>query len=196
MAGYEPVPYPGVVDYSDLPLLPPWYIPGWTNQNEDNYAAPQSPLQWTMLPLSLTRVEIIGNYSDSVGNPMGGYLTFEQSHDLLVTDESQTPPAVFRVPKRMVGDIPAQNTIAWNEEGSGKIYLVHGHLDVILLANDNNNVMVQNSKDALWVYHVKEYFMRGMEYDIFVPSGSSPVDINTLVIDGTMHPNHDWNRGY
>jgi len=203
MAGYENPPYPGIVDYSDDPLLPPWYIPGWTAQDKINIQAPQTPFQWTELPQTLTRVEVTGNYCDGTGNPLGGYLTFEQSDDLLISDPTQTPTTYFRVPKREVGDIPISQTIAWNEEGSGKIYLIHGQLDVVLLATDNANVTINDpltssnpSEPISWVYHVREYLMRGLKYDIAVPSTTSPVDINSLIVAGTVEKNNDWNRGY
>lgn len=200
-------PYPGIVDYSDDPVLPPWYIPGWTSQNENNQVAPQSPFQLTALPTTLVRVEVTATFSDGIGNPLGGYLTFEQSDDLLVTVPG-TPPTLFTIPKRLVGDIPTTNTTAWNQEGSGKIHLIYGQLDVILLATDNTqittlpNVVDQYSvagdvqtSDATWKYHVKEYWLGGRMYDISVPGGVTPVDINSL-ITGTIYLNDEWDRGF
>lgn len=204
----QPVPYPGIVDYSDNPVLPPWYIPGWTNQNENNVVAPTSPFQLTALPSTLVRVNVTGTWTDGVGNPLGGYMTFEQSCDLLVT-VTGSPNQYFTIPARLVGDIPIPNTIAWNMEGSGKINLIYGQLDVVLLATDNTQitplpVMVDkysvagdvSTTPASWVYHVKEYWLGGRMYDITVPGATSPIDINSLIVSGTEYLNDEWNRGF
>jgi hypothetical protein len=205
---YEPPPYPGVVDYSDDPILPPWYIPGWTSQNEDNVVAPQSPFQLTSLPSTLTRVEVTGTWDDGVGNPLGGYMTFEQSCDLLVTIAGSTP-TYYTIPARLVGDIPIPNTIAWNMEGSGKINLIYGQLDVVLLATDNTQISPLpiavdeysaagdiSTTPASWVYHVREYWLGGRMYDITVPGATSPTDINNLIVAGTIYLNDEAQRGY
>lgn len=203
-----PSTFPGIVDDSDDPILPPWYISGWTAQGQQNIAAPSTPFPQSALPSNLTFCEIIGNYNDGNGNQMGGYLTFEQSDDLLIQDPSGK---YFRVPKRMVGNIPVNNMMAWNAEGSGKVYLQFGQLDVILMATDQPNAssvtilqyyyQTQEAgfvQPTTWVYHVKEYLGIGSRrFDISVPSANSgtAVDINTLIIPTTIEPNHDWNRG-
>lgn len=190
------------IDYSDDKILPPWYVRGWTAQDvnspEFSLPAPANPLNaFGALPANLSYAEVTGTYSDSNNNQLGGYLTFEQSNDLVVTVAGQT----FRVPKRLVGDIPVANLLAWNAEGSGKVYLQFGKLDVILLTNDNIDVTIMpesptDTPPAQWVYHVKEYFLRGYEYDIFVPSSTTAQDINSLVVPGTQRLNPDWHRGY
>lgn len=204
---------PGVVDYSDDPILPAWYVPGWTSQNQSStqysIAAPQNIQPFTTLPSSLVYIHVNANFNDGNGNQLGGYLTFEQSNDLLILDP--VTGSYYRVPARMVGNIPIGNILAWNAEGSGKVYLQFGQLNVMLLATDQPNVTVtvQVPYDetqepgyvapVTWVYHVKEYFMNGYEYDISVPSTSNlsgPVDINTLIIPGTMVYNPDWHEGY
>ena len=45
-----------------------------------------------------------------------------------------------------------------------------------------------------WVYHVKEYFQNGMEYDIapVIAQASSNVDINSLIIPSTYAQNAEW----
>lgn len=203
---------PGVVDYSDDPILPAWYVPGFTVQNmESTTYSPAAPPNYgigSSLPSDIVYCNVTGSYNDGNGNALGGYLTFEQSNDLIITD---TTGQNYRVPARLVGNFPIGNMYAWNAEGSGKCYLQYGMLSVVLMANDQPNVTSVSILEPYyktqefgwvaptsWVYHVKEYFLDGMQYDITVPSAdaSSPVDINSLLIASTYEPNHDWNRGY
>lgn len=192
----------GVVDYSDDPILPAWYVPGWTAQNMETtqFSVPAPPRfqGFGSLPSGLEYVSVTGTYSDANDNQIGGYLTFEQSNDLVVTDGNGT---LYRVPKRLVGNIPTVNTLAYNSEGSGRVYIQWGMLNVILLANDNTEVTImtdcpEETPPDQWTYHVKEYFYRGYEYDIFVPTSTAALDINTLVVPGTQRLNPDWNRGF
>lgn len=204
----------GTVDYSDDPLLPPWYIPGWSSQLQNNPSfalpAPKNPFfNFSNLPTDLNFVEVIGNYMDSMGNNLGGFLTFEQSENLLYGPDPITG-LMYRMPKRLVGIIPNknQNFIAWNAEGSGKTYLIFGMLDVLLMATDTPNIQILESYNETqetgfvaptsWVYHVKEYFYGGMRYDISVPTAddTATTDINSLIIPSTYQKNHDWNRGF
>jgi hypothetical protein len=203
-------PYPGVVDYSGDPLLPPWYIPGWTNQNEANVLAPTSPFVLSALPTTLTQINVTGNWADGSGNAQGGYLTFEVSTDLLVT-VTGSPNSYYTIPAGLVGTIPSNvvgDVTAWNQQGSGKVHLIYGQLTVILYATDNAQitpVAIPVDQYAItgetpiavtsWVYHVKEYWYNGRNYDISVPSGTTPVDINNLIVPGTTYLNTDWNRG-
>ena len=192
---------PGVVDYSDDPILPPWYVPGWTAQNAEQpaFAIPAPPNNintFTNLPGSLVFVNVTGNYTDGMGNNLGGYLTFEQSNDLVATVNG----IAYRIPARLVGNISTTNQLAWNAQGSGKVYIQFGVLNCLLLATDNAGITIMeptgDTAPATWVYHVKEYFYRGYMYDISVPSTTSPVDISTLIVPGTLQLNPDWNRGY
>jgi hypothetical protein len=156
---------------------------------------------FSALPQWLNYVMVTGNFNDGNGAPLGGYLTFQQSNDLLITDPTVSPPAYYRVPKRLVGNPAAANTVAYNEAGSGKMFLIYGMLYVMLMANDNANITIFEDADdtntpSQWIYHVKEYFYRGKEYDIFVPTSSVNLDINACVIPGTIKSNKDWARGY
>ena len=208
--------YGGAVDYSDNPVLPPWYIPQWTAQNFDgpgaektfSLPAPPTQLTFSQFPSTLTYVNVSGNYDDGMGNNLGGFLTFEQSENLLLATTINGVATNFRIPKRMVGVIPNtnQNFMAWNAEGSGRVYLIFGQLTVNLLATDTPGITILEPFDetqegdfvqpASWVYHVKEYFYQGMQYDITVPTANAaaPVDINTLIVPGTLLMNPDWNR--
>jgi hypothetical protein len=202
--------YGGTIDYSDDPILPAWYVPGWTSQNFESTTysqpAPSNQFNYSNLPTYLNYIEVTGNWNDGAGNDLGGYLTFEQSADLLLTDEATG--AVYRIPKREVGLIPTNNIYGWNAEGSGRVYLQYGTLDVFLLATDTPNVTILEPywitqqagyvAPTSWVYHVKEYMYRGMKYDITVPTAddSASVDINSLIVANTYEPNHDWNRGF
>lgn len=200
-------PYPGVVDYSPDPLLPPWYIPGWTNQNEANVLAPKAPFVITLLPTTVTKSEVTASFTDGIGNPQGGYLTFELSNDLLVT-VTGSPNQYFTIFKGLCGDVPAGSVTAANQAGSGKIHLIFGTLDVVLIATDNTQITpfpTPVDKYAItgeqpipvtsWVYHVKEYWLGGRMYDITVPTNTSSVDINTLIVPGTTYLNVEWDRG-
>jgi len=203
----------GGVDYSDDPILPAWYVPGWTSQNMESTSysqpAPSSISVFSNLPTEISYCIVTGSYNDGNGNQIGGYLTIQQSDDLLIQYPAGT---YYRVPKRLVGNIPIGNILAWNFEGSGKVYLQWGFLNVIVMTNDQPNVTTMTVQEpyyktqqagwvqpATWVYHVEEFIgISSMKYDIIVPSDLSPgpVDINTLIVANTYEPNHNWNRGY
>jgi hypothetical protein len=194
--------YSGNIDDSDLPLLPWWYIPGITAQNVAT-ATLTAPAKNTFseLPASLTYVTVTGNYSDGGGNWLGGYLTFEQSNDLLLLNNG----VYYRIPARLTGSIPLSNTLGFNWNGSGRVYLQFGQLVVNLLATDTAGVTIQVPYDEAqeygyvapvsWVYHVKEYFQGGYEYDIapvIAQASTTGVDINSLVIPNTYIQNAEW----
>lgn len=194
--------YSGNIDDSDLPLLPWWYIPGITAQNVATSSLPAPVTNtFTELPSNLTYVTVTGNYSDGGGNWLGGYLTFEQSNDLLLLDGGQ----YYRIPARLTGAIPLANTLGFNWNGSGRVYLQFGQLVVNLLATDTAGITIQEPypntqvpgyvAPVSWVYHVKEYFQNGYEYDIapvIAQASSTGVDINSLVIASTYTQNAEW----
>lgn len=194
--------YPGNVDDSDLPILPWWYIPGINAQNVNQLQlpAPANQVTFNQLPSNLTYVQVTGNYDDGSGNWLGGFLTFEQSDDLLLNNGG----TYYRIPKRLVGQVPVPNTLAYNWEGSGRVYIQFGTMNVMLLATNTAGITVQVPyyetqepgfvQPTSWVYHVKEYFMGGYEYDIapVISQASAPVDINTLIIPSTYVPNTHW----
>lgn len=130
-------------------------------------------------------------YFDSERNPLSGYLTFEQSDNITITEAGVT----YRIPARLTGLIPPGAYYGYAFRGTGRIYLYYGRLDVVLMATDNVSVVTDSGSPL--VYHVKEYFMGGRNYDIRVPKAtSSPVDISQLIVAGTVTPNKDWSLGY
>lgn len=195
--------YSGNIDDSDLPLLPWWYISGITAQNVSTFTlpAPANTAVINQLPANLTYVSVTGNYNDGAGNWLGGYVTFEQSNDLLLLDNG----TYYRIPARLTGTIPIANTLGFNWDGSGRVYLQFGQLAVNLLATDTAGVTIQvpfaNTQapgyvaQTSWVYHVKEYFQNGYEYDIapvIAQASTTGVDINSLIIPSTYAPNAEW----
>lgn len=181
----------GGPDYSNQPLLPPWYTVGWTAQAPTFQPAPANPYAALPFPSDQVFVNVNAMYFDGNGAPLGGYLTFQQSEDITITESGVT----YRVPARLVGLVPPGAGYGYSYRGSGKIYLYRGQLNVNLMAT-NNLSTATDSGNAL-VYHVKEYFMDGRNYDIAVPrTTSSPVDISTLIVSGTITPNKDWSLGY
>lgn len=196
--------YSGNIDDSDLPLLPWWYIQGITAQNVATATLPAPNTQTANeLPSDLTYITVTGNYADGGGNWLGGYVTFEQSNDLLYGPDPGTG-LYYRIPARLTGNVPIANTLGFNFDGSGRVYIQFGTLTVNLLATDTSPVVIQEPypktqvpgyvAPTSWVYHVKEYFQNGMEYDIapVIAQASSSVDINSLVIPSTYQCNAEW----
>jgi hypothetical protein len=198
------VGYSGNIDDSDLPLLPWWYISGITAQNVNTATLP-APNQLTQneLPADLTYVTVTGNYTDGGGNWLGGYVTFEQSNDLLYGPDPTTG-LYYRIPARLTGNVPIANTLGFNWDGSGRVYIQFGTLTVNLLATDTTPIVIQEPyantqvpgyvAPTSWVYHVKEYFQNGMEYDIapVIAQASTGADINSLIIPSTYACNAEW----
>jgi hypothetical protein len=196
--------YSGNIDDSDLPLLPWWYISGITAQNvaTATLSAPNQRTQ-NQLPSDLTYVTVTGNYVDGGGNWLGGYVTFEQSNDLLYGPDPSTG-LYYRIPARLTGSVPIANTLGFNWDGSGRVYIQFGTLTVNLLATDTTPVVIQvpyaNTQvpgyvaPTGWVYHVKEYFQDGMEYDIAptISQATTGADINSLIIPNTLAQNAEW----
>lgn len=165
---------PGI-DVFNQPLRDAWWTPGWTAQNQSYLPVPPNQFQAQGFPPGLVYVTVVGNYFDTNGNPMSGYLTFWPSTDVSVTVSGGTT----RFPQRLAGQNNSfQGT---NQFGTGRIYLWNGQLQVTLMATDNANMTPSS-----FTYHVTEHFFGGLEYDISVPSIYSSttggVDINTLVV--------------
>src|ERR1700730_8420015 len=95
------IPYLAGGEYSDGPLLPPYYVRGWTAQHEVNIPNSNSQLFETTFPASVVDVMIQQNYFDGDQNPLGGFLTFMPSSAFTITASSTNPS--IRVPRRLCG---------------------------------------------------------------------------------------------
>jgi hypothetical protein len=160
------------------PLVSSWWIPGFTSQNPDYIYAAPNLVAAQGFPSGVTYVTVTGSYFDTMADPTSGYFTFWPSSALTFDVSGQ----VTYMPQRYSG--VNQTLLGASQMGSGKIYLWYGHLIVNLLATDNANML-----PVSFTYHVKENFFEGRQYDITVPSVSSiPVDINSLIIPGSIRP--------
>jgi hypothetical protein len=165
------------VDYQHQPLLDAWWTPGWSAQNKDYVQVPVGTLTEPGFPSGLTYVTVTGNYFDTSGNPLSGYMTFWPSSALTFIVNGGTT----YMPQRFSGT--NQTLLGLNQMGDGKIYLWYGQLQVALLATDNANM-----SPVSFTYHVVEHYYKGRQYDIAVPSADSSVftDINSLIIPGSI----------
>jgi hypothetical protein len=176
--------YEGINNADDR-LVQPWYIAGWTAQDAaaDSIEVPPAGLTPVGFPASLMYAEVTGNYYDMDGSPLGGFLTILMSDNVTLTSAGKT----FRMPARLVSSDSGRTGFGWANWGSGRCYIRFGHLSVPMLCTDNAG-MVTDSGNPL-TYWVTEHFLGGRRYQISVPSDSvSPVDINSLVITGTVQP--------
>lgn len=182
---------PGIFNADD-DLVAPWFIPGWTAQNRtdaDKEIAPgNNNLLGPGFPSNLAFTQITGRYFDTNSSGVGGFLTLMMSDGILVTDNSQ----VFRLPQRLTGTMNQSFAQAFNNWGNGALYLRLGFLDIAVFATDQTTdgaTIVTDSGGAL-TYWVTEHMLDGRTYQISVPSSSSPgpVDINSLIIPGSVRP--------
>lgn len=181
----------GGPDYSNNPLVPAWYMIGWTAQAPGYIPAPANNFGSIAFPGDQVFVEVTTQYYDGNANPLGGYLTFEQSDNITITENATT----FRIPARMTGLVPPGAWYGYSYRGSSRIYLYLGKLNVNLMATNNPNVVTDTGLPL--VYHVKEFFLGGRDFDITVPlTDASPIDISLLIVPGTITPNAEWNLGY
>lgn len=192
---------PGNIDTWDQPLVDAWATAGWTAQNfayvVANYG---NPFVQTPFPADVVFVNIVENIYDEYGNGLPGYYEFIPSGDILLLDSGTGK--YYRMPRRLSG----YESIPWGYEsfGSGRIYIRYGSLNCFLMATDTPGMTITDSNGntpvggngTTFVYHVKEFFQYGREYDITVPRSTvGPVDINTLVVPGTVHRNYFFTSG-
>ena len=187
----DPAEFFGDVDDESGPILPPWYVVGWTAQNEltANIPAPPNPLLSTAFPSDQLFVLVTQFYFDPDSDPGGGYLTFWPSDNFTIT-ENGVP---YRITQRLAGTdtYPQTNAgvspWAFSLEGSGKIFIFRGLLQAKLYATDNPNVVTDSGEPL--TYHVTEHFKGGRQYDISVPGASiPPVYLSSLIIEGSIQP--------
>lgn len=178
-------------DYSDGPLLPPYYVRGWTSQHEVNIPNPSSAQGFdTTFPASVVDVMVQQNYFDGDQNPLGGFLTFMPSSAFTVTASDSNPS--IRVPRRLCGTETwpgvdaGVSPWAFSMEGSGRIYIWKGILLVMLFASDNEQVVTDDGKPLS--YHVVEHFQGGRQFDILVPKAdvSTYPSLYDLVVPGSI----------
>jgi hypothetical protein len=167
------------IDYQNQPLLDAWWTPGWTSQNDAYVQVPPNQFAAPGFPSGLNYVTIVGNYYDSMADPLSGYLTFWPSSPLTITTDN----SITYIPQRYSGI--NQTLLGVNQMGDGKIYLWRGQLSVSLLATDNASM-----SPASFTYHVRENYFEGLQYDIIVPSAdaSTAIDIHSLIIPGSVYP--------
>lgn len=170
-------------DTINEPLVDAWWIPGFTSQAPGYiYAANPLLANGAGFPAGLNYVTVSGNYYDTNGNPLSGYLTFYPSSPLTFDVDG----VYTYMPQRYAG--VNFSLVGINQMGDGKIYLQYGRLMVALLATDNANMT-----PSTFTYHVVENYQDGLQYDILVPSSDDNAiqDIKSLIIPGTIRPVND-----
>lgn len=175
---------------ADDPLVQPWWIPGWTAQAAaaDTVVASSSQLLGVNFPTNLAFVRITGNYADTNSSGVGGFLTLMMSDGITVVDGSNS----FRLPQRLTGTMNQALPFAYSNWGDGRLYLYRGRLDIQVFATDqtaSGSTITTDSGGSL-TYWVTEHMLGGRQFQITVPSSSAPgpVDINSMIIPGTIRP--------
>jgi hypothetical protein len=183
--------YNGTFNADDR-LVAPWWIPGWTDQNPINIPANSNNLFGPGFPTNLAFVNITGNYFDSNSSGIAGYLTLMMSDGITVADTVNSVTSYYRMPARLTGTMNQPTPYAYNQWGSGQLYLRQGFLDIEVFATDQTAsgvTITTDSGNALY-YFVIEHFIGGRSYHIQVPASDSPgpVDIESLIVAGTVQP--------
>jgi hypothetical protein len=140
-------------------------------------------------PADQLYVMISQYYFDPDSDPGGGYLTFWPSDNFIITENDVT----YRVTQRLAGTNtwPSVNAgvspWAFSLEGTGKMFIFKGLLQVKLYATDNPNMITDSG--APLTYHVIEHFKGGRQFDISVPGASTPgVSLYSLISAGSIQP--------
>lgn len=171
--------------------LNPWYIPGWTWQNRQTTNLPAPLANATgAAPTDMTSLVLNQQYFDVDFDPQGGFLTFMTSEPFTINEGTQS----WRITRRYAGTEtwPSIDTgtspWAFSLEGSGRIYIWNGLIQVRLLATDNTGIVTDSGSPL--IYHVIEHFPGGQEYDITVPKNTdvATTSIRDLIITGTIEP--------
>jgi hypothetical protein len=193
----NPFPFPLEVDDETGPILPAWYVHGWTAQNQltANLPAPPNPNVPNTFPADQVFTVLQQSYADGDANPLGGYLTFWPSEPYTITEGGQS----WRIPQRLCGTMTwpsvdvGTSPYAFSLEGSGRIFIWQSQL-VVLLLNPANPHVTTDSGDPL-TYHVIEHFRGGRQYDIAfdqdTPQGAYIYGTDTqgsLIVEGSVKP--------
>lgn len=175
---------------ADDPLVQPWWIPGWTAQAipQDTLIAGTSSALGAAFPSNLAFVNITARYFDTNSSGAAGFLTIMMSDGITVEDSG----TYYRLPQRLTGTMNQSLPFAYNNWGNGVLYIVHGLLSIQVFATDqtlSGSTVTTDSGGSL-TYWVTEHMIGGRTYQISVPSSDSPgpVDINSLIISGTVQP--------
>lgn len=186
-SGYFPA-YDGRANATDH-LVQPWFVPGWEAQNiaADTVVAGNNNIFGPGFPTNLAFVEVTGNYFDTNGSGLAGYITVMMSDGITVLDGSNT----YRLPRRYTGTMSMVTPFGYNNWGSQRLYLRLGRLDIILFATDqtaSGSTVTTDSGNSLF-YFVTEHWLNGRTYHIQVPStaAGTVVDINSLIVPGTIN---------
>jgi hypothetical protein len=177
-------------------FLAPWFTRGYTASLGADGAFVYTPLipttplneDFADFPSDQSFSLINQRYFNADADPVGGFLTFMPSDDMIITEDDIT----WRLPRRLSGTEtwPALDSgsspWAFSMEGSGAIYIWRGMLVVKLFATDNPNLTTFQGQPL--TYHVIEHFLNGYEYDITVPTSADTLDLNSLIIPGTITP--------
>jgi hypothetical protein len=183
--------FPLEIDDESGPILPPWYVRGWTAQNKLTYNTPAPPdlTSLSQFPLDQLFTVLTEFYYDADSNPLGGYLTFWPSDAFTITESGNT----WRIPQRHLGTMtwPAVDVgtspFAFSMEGSGRIFIWEGMLTALLFNPDNPHLATDSGNPL--TYHVTEHFLGGRQYDItFNSSTTQGASLSSLIISGSVAP--------
>lgn len=177
--------YNGTFNATDH-LVAPWWVPGWTSQVPISINANNQNLLGPGFPSNLSFVNIQGNYFDTNGSGIGGFITVRMSTGITVVDGSNT----FRLPARLTGSMLQPVPFSFNNWGSGRLYVRLGFLNIEVFATDQtaSGSTITTDTGIPLFYYVTEHWLDGRTYHIQVPSASAPgpVDINSLIVPGTI----------
>jgi hypothetical protein len=183
-------------DYQNQPLVDAWFTRGWVAQTGEYNTMPASsdesiptdsvvaaqPNQYPNFPTAVVAVNVTAAYFDMDGNPLPGFLTFQMSDNITMYSGG----AYFRMPQRYAGNEADGSSFAYNNYGSGRIYIWKGLCSVELFATNNAGITTDSGSPFVW--NVTEHFLGGRSFTITVPESGAPgpVDINTLINSGSV----------
>jgi hypothetical protein len=179
--------YDGTFNADDR-LVAPWWIPGWTAQDKISIPVGNNLVVGPGFPTNLAFVTVTGNYFDTNSSPLAGFVTVMMSDNITVQDNGN----YYRLPKRYTGAMNQPLAFSFNNWGSNRLYLRLGGLNINVFATDqtaSGSAVVTDSGNPFF-YYVTEHWIGGRRFQMYVPSSSaaSPVDINSLIVPGSIKP--------
>lgn len=178
--------FPGT-DTGDQPLIDAWDTPGWNAQTKDYVPALGSNVLTSVQFPAVTTVTITKGYFDLDQNPLGGFLTFMPSDNVTITQggTSVRIPARLAGVQGLAGVPPPGGGLLWSEQGSGKIFIWAGLLEVGLIATDTVGLTTDGGGPL--TYAVTEHMLGGRQFTITVPKASAtPVDLDSLIVSNSV----------